>query len=649
MKTYDARTQEVLARVEHKKKTHRAVVVAVTTSACCILVLVMSLVLFLPYGTPQGGPYQSVVNAVYRAQYRNNWQAWTDSLSHLNTKTMDYSTENANMAPEKGAYMEMDGFARLDESMAAPNGAVRENSAAKADAYVENTNLQVMGVREGDVLKESTHYFYRLRSRESVPQDEWQDGPYDPYRRNIWRLDVYRKAGLDTALVGTLTYASAEDWWIYDCEMYLNDACDRLTIVCGGSSTGLVTVDVTDPTAPRVSGEYRVAGQYRTSRVVDGRLLLITDWWVGDVEDYSDYASYVPYVRKEEDVALIRPEDILCPDKVQSLRYAVITHFDADMTCLGQVALLGYSADVVYANTQRVYVASLDVWYDEDRTSDVTDVACVAYDGQGARLMGQIAINGIIENQYWMDEYEGVLRVAANVNVTEQDGQRVVVARWWGGNNASLYCYRVSDWQSVATVECFAPEGETVQSVRFVGTKAYVCTAEIVRFTDPVYCFDLSDYAHITATSTGAIDGYSTSLVPFTDGTLLGIGVEDGASLKVELYRETEDAVTSVASYTLGGVGVGVDCYPLLAYKSFLLDAEHGLIGVCCSVWHDRNSQYEGPTYEYALFTYRQGELRLVQEVALDEEILTSSARAVARDGFVYLFGETSLRVVVMP
>jgi uncharacterized secreted protein with C-terminal beta-propeller domain len=127
-------------------------------------------------------------------------------------------------------------------------------------------------------------------------------------------------------------------------------------------------------------------------------------------------------------------------------------------------------------------------------------------------------------------------------------------------------------------VEHFAPVGETVESVRFDGTAAYVCTAVVVTMTDPVFFFDLSDPANITYTDTGVIEGYSTSLINLGEGFLLGIGVGDTwGSLKIEVYEEDPSAgngVASVDAWVLENTGYAAE------YKSYYIDRENNLVGL---------------------------------------------------------------------
>jgi uncharacterized secreted protein with C-terminal beta-propeller domain len=146
------------------------------------------------------------------------------------------------------------------------------------------------------------------------------------------------------------------------------------------------------------------------------------------------------------------------------------------------------------------------------------------------------------------------------------------------GSSASLYVFDDATGALLGSVEHFAPVGETVESVRFDGTAAYVCTAVVVTLSDPVFFFDLSDPANITYTDTGVIEGYSTSLINLGEGFLLGIGVGDTwSSLKIEVYEEDPAAgngVASVDAWVMENTGYSAE------YKSYYIDRENDLIGL---------------------------------------------------------------------
>ena len=227
---------------------------------------------------------------------------------------------------------------------------------------------------------------------------------------------------------------------------------------------------------------------------------------------------------------------------------------------------------------------------------------------------GSVSVAGTIKNQYSLDEYENILRVATTTGTIQ-------------GSNASLYCIDLSTWKTVAAVENFAPYGETVRSVRFDKNKAYVCTA--VELTDPVFSFDLTDLDHIVVKDTGTISGYSTSLVNF-GAYLLGIGIGSSSdTLKIELYEESGDEVSSVAVYEVPG------CSFLPSdYKSYYINREDMQLGIAFAVYDTNGTEMYPENYVLLQFD-GYGFAELIH-VALNG--VNDNVRAFAKDGYFYIF-----------
>lgn len=646
MKTYDERTQDVMEKVANKKKMRRLTVGLTSSLAACVVVVAISLVLFLPYATPttEGtSPYQNIIDVLQPLSqpYRNNFEKWSDSISvewgGIRKGMVMYDAATSNSSAN--------GVGSAEGAGAQPT----------KESYQENTNLQVEGVREGDLLKQSTNYFYYLYL---VDKDRQTDiTRYNYYERYMYTyslcLAVYQKKGVETQCDKTFVFAPSKGYLdgYAPKEMYLNDDCDTITVVAQGydshesrSCTVVMTIAVDDLNNIRVTGEKYVTGTYISSRMVDNRLLVVTDYYLGWYgHDFSDPDTFVPYVADAQDEkTLTQPEDIVCPKSISSASYAVITLFDQDLVCLGQEALLGYGSDV-YANAERVYISCYHNAQEDEEDNkthqDYTDVVCLSYGAQGLEMQKTLVVPGNINNQYSMDEYEGVLRVAVTLSFYD-NGQYY----WWVTNtNAALYCYDVDTWQLIGKVERFAPDGETVRSARFMGKTAYVCTA--VQTRDPVFCFDLSDYDNITYTHTGEISGFSMSLTPFND-VLLGIGVDDNWDLKIEAYRAGAESVESVDKYVLKYTSV-VD-----EYKSYLFDKEDGLIGVAGYLYYynyntdeiNANLQNKNGSY-YFLFALENDTLRLAKYIYMEDAYLNDT-RAAVSNGFVYVFSVDQVKVV---
>ena len=246
-----------------------------------------------------------------------------------------------------------------------------------------------------------------------------------------------------------------------------------------------------------------------------------------------------------------------------------------------------------------------------------------------------------------MDEYEGVLRVVTTTNTSRfketisGNNASVTIPNDDGngdlGIGAALYCIDINTWETLAEVTNFAPKGETVESVRFDGDKAYVCTAVVVTLTDPVFFFDLSDLSNITVKDTGVIDGYSSSLVNWGDGYLLGIGFNDRRELKIEVYEEGETGVNSVTAYEPGFASFSQE------YKAYFIDRENQLIGLGVTDYTNDYGIEESPE-RYIVLHFDGFRLNEVLNVGIGA--YPEYCRATLIDGYMYILGQESFKAV---
>ena len=128
---------------------------------------------------------------------------------------------------------------------------------------------------------------------------------------------------------------------------------------------------------------------------------------------------------------------------------------------------------------------------------------------------------------------------------------------------------------------------------------------------------------NITYIRTEDIDGYSTSLVDFAGGTLLGIGYGTWDSLKIEVYAEDGDSVRPLDAYEAENASFASE------YKAYLIDRENALVGL-------HVSPYNGENY-YLLLRFDGYELVELAKVKLASD-LPDLTRAAVVDGWLYIF-----------
>ncbi len=593
----------------------------VTALAACFLVVLFTVTLFIPYNTSppsvarySGSEYYSIIQKLNALNYQRNKPEAKNLFESIRNTLVNMASKDINA----------EGLTGVD-FVESPTESVDKNT------YYETTDNQVAGVIEGDRIKRSDKYIYYIDGSE---------------------LYVYPITGKEESPVGKYDlFASAEGVYMDEgeIELYLSRDCKTITVITslyGKAQSSVVMVrslDVSDPKNITEKNVFTVEGSYNASRMVDGQLLLITSYQTRMSEiDFSDESTFLPTVSSGDGKELIPADCVFAPEKLDNTRYTVVTLLSEDgLEKDGIVAFLSYS--------ENIYVSEDDIFltrsFTENSTKDgyslserKTEIARLAYKGS-LENKGTVTVGGYINNQYNLDVYDGILRVVTTTQKQrwrERNGNIANVdfapTENFDSINANLYCIDLDDLSIAAEVKSFAPEGETVRSVRFDGTYAYVCTS--IQQTDPVFFFDLSDINNITVKDTGTIDGFSSSLVNFGNGFLLGIGTGRSAStFKIEVYEEAGNGVRSVCSYERENTEYSND------YKSYFIDRENGLVGLgLVSYMHtyDKNN--------YVLLHFDGYKLREVINCPLDGDV--KYMRGVYIDGSFYMLGRDCMKVL---
>ncbi len=244
----------------------------------------------------------------------------------------------------------------------------------------------------------------------------------------------------------------------------------------------------------------------------------------------------------------------------------------ADFSGPGAVAVVGYAADaprersvtgvatssnIVYSSTDRLYLATSQVWgwaggwgggwgggccaemdgvaptWGNGTSRDgTTDLHAFALDGDDATYVGSGEVDGSVADRWAMDSVDGVLRVAVGPSAAT-------------GNSSSVVTFAERDGE---LVELGRLDGlgvdEQITSVRWFDDLAFVVT---FRQTDPLYAIDLSDPAAPRKVAALKITGFSDYLHPIGDDLLLGIGT---AADRTGQARGGQAAVFDIADLT---------------------------------------------------------------------------------------------------
>lgn len=479
--------------------------------------------------------------------------------------------------------------------------------------YMEITDNQVEGIVEGDLAKATDKYLFRLGSH---------------------TIYVYSIDGDDSQLISkyTIPHVIGESSYTRYYDMFLSEDGRTLTLFSRREAsflgkTVITSIDVSNVRALKVKNEVIVGGEKSIVRRIGDKFYLMTQWiFQNNRIDLDLPESFIPSVDYPDGKHICAPDKIIYPDKLSSVYYQYLTVLnERDLSLSDEIAVMS-SGNIHFTEGHIIFDSQ---YYKKEAEGDrsfnrcYSKIGVLSFSGN-LKWIGDITVRGWSKDQYSFDERDSVLRMVLSTSdragyLTEYD-------------NVSLYVYDLKTLEQITAVEEFAPEGEGATAVRFEGDRLYVCTAEIKQYTDPVYFFDLSDYNNITQVNTGFIDGFSSSLIDFGEGYLLGVGREDDGNNKVEVYRREGDQVISVDKYLFGG-NVSTQ------YKSFLIDREKNLFGLSVAKFsNDGDSRRDS----YVIFRLDGERLSLVGTFASSSDF----SRAFENDGFIYITLPNSLYVV---
>ena len=462
--------------------------------------------------------------------------------------------------------------ARYDTGIA-DGAALYSEEKAVADQAVahSDTNVRTESVGEGDFVKTDGKYLYIM---------------------SMDRVQILNIESEEMKEVGTISMDPTD----YLIEIYLKDetlVCVYVRTTDKTDSQGVIrsvpytvaeTFDVSNPANPKSLGEMSQSGSFHSMRVSGNYVYLLSTFYADVTGSQDDVSSYVPEVQGK----LVESNYILLPQQEKGRVYTVVTAFNLkDPTKqTDHLAFFGDSSQC-YVSENNIYV--YDTIYDA-KVSKVTqtEIRKVSYKDGKLDGTGHAVIDGVINDSFSIDEYDGYLRVVTTIRENDDTSGGVnPLLRIDSASDASrevedstnaLYILG-QELKEVGKLENLA-EDEKVYSARFMGDTCYFVTYKQV---DPLFSVDLSDPKNPKVLGELKIPGFSDYLHPYGDGLLLGIGMdveEDGATVngvKLSMFDISDPKDVKEIHKT-----VLEECYSTdvsYNYRAAFVDVEKNLIG----------------------------------------------------------------------
>jgi inhibitor of cysteine peptidase len=489
-----------------------------------------------------------------------------------------------------------------------------------------DTNVQVAGVDEADIIKTDGKYVYamaqnslyiaqgypaesaQIMAHVTIPEFNPQEFFVDGDRLMVFGSTYY--SSNDPSATGQLDDQGAAVEPKRDIGI--------MPYPGQGNLVSIKLYDIKDRSNPILLKSVDIEGNYLTSRKIGSDVYFVVNSFpnfdyshplaidiipgyretVGDAKPASDLKSIANY----SEIGYILPRQA-----ANFITVASLSMVDEART-MGKTVVVG-SGENVYASLGNLYIAQTS-WpvygnLGEPVTDEVQSTVITKFTLSGGTVTYAATgkVKGHILNQFAMDEYEGYFRIATTI-------RGYVDNRDTSTNNVYVLD---NELKSTGSLEDVAP-GESIYAVRFMGKRAYLVTFLHV---DPLFVIDMSQPADPRILGKLKIPGYSDYLQPYDENHLIGIGKEVDPSIDADLIH-TENAVyyTAIQGVKLALFDVSDVTNPIEVYKevigdrgteslaardhkAFLFDREKGLVVIPVTVAQLQPGQPKNTQGEY--------------------------------------------------
>ena len=614
-----------ISKVKHTLNTN-------TLSAILLLLITAS---FLLSGCSNLNYYQDIIDDDYTLRQFSSEDEINSFLLRHSSESNDLMLETTNL--RVGNQIAMDSVAPTAESIQ-EFGSVEGSSGDSGDISYSETNVQVQGVDEADIVKTDGDYIFYVSDN------------------NLYIIEI-----LDDNTMIEIVKLNYDEHYIRD--ILFSD--NRLVVIGNsynspslrgdsrnipqigilpyypyfGSNTFISIYDISDRSNPDKLEFIEAEGSYTSSRLINKNLFVITDKRLGDT-------FFPPIIMRGDDLLEISASDIYYSNtEDESYDLSLVMKINIEDASLEKLPILKGSTNEVYVSNKNIYLAGrknvpyiseqlriINEVYKEILPNDIvsrinqiesydlrlnTKISEINHEvyrylsslelGDAETLYEKINEMTSVIREEIRDQrdhtvlhrisiedglsYEasGIVRGHINNQFSMDEYNEyfriaTTSGSFWDSNNPSLNNVFVlnMDLDVVGDVTGLAPE-ERIHSVRFMGDTMHMVT---FRTVDPLFSINLSNPQNPFVEGELKLPGYSDYLHPIGKNHLIGVGrdvveisedvtVDAGVKLSLFDISNLENPV-EISNYIIGGRGSYTPA--LNDHKSFLFDRQSGLL-----------------------------------------------------------------------
>jgi inhibitor of cysteine peptidase len=471
-----------------------------------------------------------------------------------------------------------------------------------------DTNIQVDGVKEGDIVKTDGQYIYYLSVSKLVVVDA----------KTPSKLKIAKEIEYTTNQEAQSSF--------YPNELFIQD--NKLVVIGtenkyntsykamegqaesnmiypmnNNTTTSAIVYDVADKEKMSVVRRVDIDGSYLSARMIGNHIYMISNKHLYTIynnqtitDDYVLKPGYVDTAVSEEKKLIDYSQICYFPDNISESSYMITAGFDITNNSAANVETYLGVGSTIYSSKDNLYVAKTKYTNDNVLDQARAMIGISSYEAktelykfklENGKIEYKIngTVPGSVINQFSMDEYNGNFRVATTQYLN------------WDTNNTTNNLYILDEnLSTIGKLENLA-KGERIYSVRFMQGKAYIVTFKQV---DPLFVIDVSNPTSPKVLGELKIPGYSQYLHPYDETHLIGFGrdtqtVNDvygqrvvNKGIKMALF-DVADVNNPKELYSVKIGDIGTYSEVLDNHKALLFSKEKNIIAFPISVSEGEN------------------------------------------------------------
>jgi inhibitor of cysteine peptidase len=290
-------------------------------------------------------------------------------------------------------------------------------------------------------------------------------------------------------------------------------------IVYEPPTTSIKVYDISNKQNPVLTRSFSVDGNYFSSRMIGDYVYVVANQYAFFIE--TDV--FLPRVHSDNETEVIAPDEIYYynfSDSSYSFTTIVALNIKNDAQAPTHETIVLGATSTIYVSQGNIYLTFPNYTWKENETMK-TSIQRIKIDKQAITFAAQGEVPGYVLNQFSMDERNGYFRIATTVYDYNWRTfiDETTVEEATDKNNVYVLDMNLN---IVGKLEDLA-QGEQIYSARFMGNRLYLVT---FRNIDPLFVIDLSNPTAPKVLGQLKVTGYSGYLHPYDENHIIGIGKE---------------------------------------------------------------------------------------------------------------------------